>query len=325
METNEVLIALAKLEATLQDIETAKNQVKQTVKAYSELKDQFSEYAQPLESISGSIHGLISEIQNKNKTLVFESGTILASYETKVNEVLSRLSDALATNLETTKNELNAIDNSFSTDCNNTASAFKENTNAVLRELNESIHSLKICVESLDGLHNDIKDNLTQLATIRQEIGVIKQSLTESQEAQDVVLNDIKTILSAVTPSIQTVQDSLSNQIQNVTNQLTRNLDTATTGLQQSFREQKGSMDQLSQSLNAANTALSGISPLIQTTQSSLSNQMQNDTNQLTQSMNAATSGIKDVVEKRVNKLQIIVIIQLILIAAGIVAMVVLK
>ena len=62
METNELLTSLARLENTLQEVESAKNQVKQTVDAYEVLQKQIKEYTQSLDSIKSSIQGIISDL-----------------------------------------------------------------------------------------------------------------------------------------------------------------------------------------------------------------------------------------------------------------------
>lgn len=205
METNELLTSLAKLESTLQEVESAKNQVKQTVDAYDVLQKQIKEYTQSLDSIKTSIQGILSDINSQKTSLGQEAMSITAALEAKCNQLL-----------ETLKTDLAAANETFAKEGKIITDSFKKSTDDELANLKTTVQSLKECTTSLQALSESIKDTLSQINQLRQEIAELKQSLESSQGAQDALLTEIKTGINSLSDSLcslKTTQDNAFNKV----------------------------------------------------------------------------------------------------------------
>lgn len=205
METNELLTSLARLETTLQEVESAKNQVKQIVDAYDILQKQIKEYTQSLDSIKTSIQGILSDINSQRTSLGQEAMDITAALESKCNQLL-----------ETLKTDLSAANETFAKEGKIITDSFKKSTDDELANLKTTVQSLKECTTSLQALSENIKDTLAQINQLRQEIAELKQSLETSQGAQDALLSEIKTGINSLSDelgSLKTAQDNAFNKV----------------------------------------------------------------------------------------------------------------
>ncbi len=205
METNELLTSLAKLESTLQEVESAKNQVKQTVDAYEVLQKQIKEYTQPLDSIKTSIQGILSDINSQRASLGKEAINITAALDSKCKQLLENLKTDLAAANETFAKEGKIITDSF-----------KKSTDDELANLKTTVQSLKECTTSLQGLSESIRGTLSQINQLRLEIAELKCSLESTQGAQDALLSEIKTSINYLIDSINALkaaQDKAFNKV----------------------------------------------------------------------------------------------------------------
>ena len=205
METNELLTSLAILESTLQEVESAKNQVKQTVDAYDILQKQIKEYTQSLDSIKTSIQGILSDINSQRTSLGQEAMGITAALESKCNQLL-----------ETLKTDLAAANETFAKEGKIITDSFKKSTDDELANLRTTVQSLKECTTSLLALSESIKDTLSQINQLRQEIAELKQSLESSQGAQDALLSEIKSGINSLTDSLGSLKTAQENAFNNV-------------------------------------------------------------------------------------------------------------
>lgn len=208
METKELLTSLAKLESTLQEVESAKNQVKQTVGAYDGLQKQITEYAHSLDSIKMSIQGILSEINNQRTSLGQEATSLTEALESKCNLLLKMLNNNLSAANETFAKEGKAISDSF-----------KEGTDEQLTKLQQGVQALRDCTSELEGLQTSIKDTLSEISQMRQGIADLKQSLESSQEAQDTVLSEIRSRIGSQTDLLGTLKSAQDDAFKTVDSQ----------------------------------------------------------------------------------------------------------
>lgn len=97
---------LSELETNLRNIESARKQVENTVKAYDELKDSTSSYVKSLSSVNTRLTDLMKLIENdySNKLETFEKDrkTIIDSCQTAINNVndtAKRVQDTIDTTI----------------------------------------------------------------------------------------------------------------------------------------------------------------------------------------------------------------------------------
>ena len=230
MESNDLLQSLAKLEASLNDVESAKKQVQQTVDAYSALQKQIAEYTKSLDSIKSGVHGIISDLNAQKASLGSEAMSITASLESKCNQLLETLTSKLAAANEVFSKEGKAISDSF-----------KEKTDAELTKLQQSVQTLKECTTTLESLNTSIKETLSQITQLKQGISELKQSLETSQNAQDTLLS-----------SLQSSVDSLSDKQEQAFSEVAASIDSlkntqkeAFDGVDAQFKTNSKKMDDL--------------------------------------------------------------------------------
>ena len=214
MEASELLTSLAKLETSLKEIESAKSQVKQTVDAYDILQKQISDYTQSLDSIKGSIQAIISDLQSQRASLGEEASGLTASLEAKANQLFAQLSESSQNSLDTLKGNLATINEVFSREGKSITDSFKKNTDEELAELKTIIQSLKDCAQTLLTLDESIKNTLTEINQMRQEVAELKQALMDSQGSQDTVLNNIQDSINALSQKDEQAFSDLSKNLE---------------------------------------------------------------------------------------------------------------
>ena len=214
MEASELLTSLAKLETSLKEIESAKSQVKQTVDAYDILQKQISDYTQSLDSINGSIQAIISDLQSQRASLGEEASGLTASLEAKANQLFAQLSESSQNSLDTLKGNLATINEVFSREGKSITDSFKKNTDDELAELKTIIQSLKDCAQTLLTLDESIKNTLTEINQMRQEVAELKQALMDSQGSQDTVLNNIQDSINALSQKDEQAFSDLSKNLE---------------------------------------------------------------------------------------------------------------
>ena len=197
MESNEILTSLAKLEASLKDVESAKSQVKQTVGAYASVQKQFTEYAGTLATIADSINRIMSDIRAQKASLNDEAISISDIIDTKAKEMLATQSETISTIFKTQQAALAAAKDSFSKECNSIADAFQKNTDAEIEKLKDNVESLKSCVSILNTLQENIKGTLAKIEAVKQDESTLKRVIMDSQGAQDGQLAQIITDIDA--------------------------------------------------------------------------------------------------------------------------------
>ena len=214
MEASELLTSLAKLETSLKEIESAKSQVKQTVDAYDILQKQISDYTQSLDSIKGSIQAIISDLQSQRASLGEEASSLTAALEAKANQLFTQLSESSQNSLDTLKGNLATINEVFSREGKSITDSFKKNTDDELAELKTIIQSLKDCAQTLLTLDESIKNTLTEINQMRQEVAELKQALMDSQGSQDTVLNNIQDSINALSQKDEQAFSNLSKSLE---------------------------------------------------------------------------------------------------------------
>ena len=214
MEASELLTSLAKLETSLKEIESAKSQVKQTVDAYDILQKQISDYTQSLDSIKGSIQAIISDLQSQRASLGEEASGLTAALEAKANQLFAQLSESSQNSLDTLKGNLATINEVFSREGKSITDSFKKNTDEELAELKTIIQSLKDCAQTLLTIDESIKNTLTEINQMRQEVAELKQALMDSQGSQDTVLNNIQDSINALSQKDEQAFSDLSKNLE---------------------------------------------------------------------------------------------------------------
>ena len=92
--------------------------------------------------------------------------------------------------------------------------SFKKNTDDELAELKTIIQSLKDCAQTLLTLDESIKNTLTEINQMRQEVAELKQALMDSQGSQDTVLSNIQESINALSQKDEQAFSNLSKSLE---------------------------------------------------------------------------------------------------------------
>lgn len=176
MEANEILTSLAKLEASLKEIESAKEQVQKTVGAYASVQKQIGDYTKALETISGSIKVIINDVQSQRTSLNDDALSILATLQGKADDIISMQNSYVSKTLESLKSTLDATNDSFIGNCTDTTDSLKKNTDEEIKKLDERINELKVCATNLNSLQESIKSTLDKIVEVKQDISDLQNS-----------------------------------------------------------------------------------------------------------------------------------------------------
>jgi len=229
--------ALAQLEKDLQEINSARNQVENTVKASTELQKVVSEYVSSVKALCVGLQAWESELRTREGRLSHE-------YE----EAISRVNSTC-----------NEIVNSFGAEVEKTSTDFKNKTNPVVEKFTEQIGKLEKHVQDLNALRDEIKKTTGEIESVKESLTQISTDLKESQESQDAVLKDLKQKsdeiigkADGIAEKIESLHgkadnissqlsqvDSLSHEIKTVCEQIHSTLKSSTESLQKALETSK--------------------------------------------------------------------------------------
>lgn len=183
--------ALERLEKNLQDLDSARNQVEQAVKASTDLQSVVSEYV-------SSVKTLCVGLQAWEASLRAQGESLSRDYEAAIARVNSTCTEII---------------NSFCTVVKQTSTDFKDKTGSIVEKFTEQNKILTERVQELNALKEDIKKATTEIQEIKESLSQISKDLKESQESQDAVLDEIKQKLEAFPTIISTTAESINEKL----------------------------------------------------------------------------------------------------------------
>ncbi|CCY34985.1 putative uncharacterized protein [Alistipes sp. CAG:831] len=213
MEANEILTSLANLEASLKEIESAKEQVQKTVRAYATVQKQISDYTKALEAISGSIKGIIADVKSQRTALSDDAENVFATLLAKSDDIISNLNSSVSKNLELLKSALGTTKDSFAKDCSNTIDSLKKIADEEVKKLDERIEELEVCAANLNTLHENIKNTLCKIIKVEKSINDLKTEMLKTQGEQDTILSQIKNSISSLSSELGNTTKEISNEV----------------------------------------------------------------------------------------------------------------
>lgn len=194
MKNNELFQTIEQLKNTLSDVSSAREQVAETVRAYSQTQGEIHSYVSNLEQIEKSIVSLITLLQT-NKVVINQQST----------DAVNNLKTSCDTVISHAKNEFSS-----------TAQSFAENTARNVASMSTQINRFDKTIEKANCLTSKVENISSETQQLISTVSMLEQDLSESQKAQDIVLDQIKKNQENTISSLS-VQDSvLSQQISHI-------------------------------------------------------------------------------------------------------------
>ena len=148
MESNELLASLAKMEASLNEVESARKQVESAVNASSELQKEVREYI-------SAVKALCVNLQSWESDLQVREGSLSHEFEEAITRVGSTCADVVR---------------SFETVVEKTSTDFKAKTEPAIERFTGQIGELDKHVEDFNALKDEIKKATSDIQTVKDSL-----------------------------------------------------------------------------------------------------------------------------------------------------------
>ena len=165
MENQELFEQLAKLQRSLQDIDSARKMVDETIEAYNGVSSHIASYSNQLSVVSDRINQLITLIiQNKD--------TLSSDIDTRVNATLEKaeqtsvrfsenISNILANCAKETRDQILELNTTVSNIAGKTRQAISQATKAANELQQQSLVALDAATSKLNSVSSDLRSNIS--------------------------------------------------------------------------------------------------------------------------------------------------------------------
>lgn len=185
MENNELFKVIERLKSTLSDISSARQQVNDTVAAYSKTQTKIDSYVESLNGVEKGISRLVPLLQDINVLI-----------EQQSNAAISNLEEACSSLLTNAKKEFTTISEEFS-----------EHTLSSIGAMTKQIDEFERVIERAGTFFNKIDATSKEVANLVDSVKMLQQKLVSSQDAQDVEIEDVKKLQNKLNSQLMTVAE----------------------------------------------------------------------------------------------------------------------
>lgn len=183
--------ALERLEKNLSELDSARSQVMQSVNASNDLLKMVTQYVSAVKKLAASLEEWESSLSGRESELHGELGSAIACIKQTCTDVIS----------------------AFKGDVNKVTLDFKKDTDKTLEEFTEQNDKLAERVAELVALREQIKKATEEIESVKGSLELISKDLKESQDEQDVALEEIKTKVSVLPTIIQQSLESITQAV----------------------------------------------------------------------------------------------------------------
>lgn len=202
---NNLYQTIEELKNTLENIDSARKQVSDTVAAYSATQSGIQDYVDKLCGIESALKQLVALLQNNKVIIEQQASSAIANLQTTCTEITAKISE-----------EQEA-----------TALSFSERLNSKIQEIDRQVSTFDNSVKRAESLAKNIKEISDNVANVVQTVKVIRQELSFSQNEQDVVLGridgNVSSLMSSCSESAKVLNDEINSKakiLRNVLGQL---------------------------------------------------------------------------------------------------------
>ena len=202
---NNLYQTIEELKNTLENIDSARKQVSDTVAAYSATQSGIQDYVDKLCGIESALKQLVALLQNNKVIIEQQASSAIANLQTTCTEITAKISE-----------EQEA-----------TALSFSERLNSKIQEIDRQVSTFDNSVKRAESLAKNIKEISDNVVNVVQTVKVIRQELSFSQNEQDVVLGridaNVSSLMSSCSESAKVLNDEINSKakiLRNVLGQL---------------------------------------------------------------------------------------------------------
>lgn len=181
--------SLENLEKNLQKVDSAREQVEETVNAYAQLQGKVGVCTNCFQTLASNVEELISSTK----------------------EHRNAISSDLNLSLVSIKEACDDINKAFDDSCGKAILNFDAKATNSVNLLNGSVDSLKEQINSLDGVEKSLTISMEKISSLKTNIEDIAKSLDSSQSSQDEILSDIDNNVKECKRVTAVTKEALSN------------------------------------------------------------------------------------------------------------------
>lgn len=196
METQDILNMLNNLEQSLQNVESARQQVTNTVNAYEGAKSQ-------LHALTVEFNEVSSELNKVYNAIRENVDSIDKTLQIKVNSIFNSISKKVET-LESTAEK---IQYSFEKSCNSSVNTIENSVDNSIERLNKEVD------QSIAKFNEKVKFELERISSILSNLKSGTKEIQESfRNSNSIITSDLKVTLGNVAKDFQTsINDHISS------------------------------------------------------------------------------------------------------------------
>lgn len=191
---NNLYQTIEELKNTLENIDSPRKQVSDTVAAYSATQSGIQDYVDKLCGIESALKQLVALLQNNKVIIEQQASSAIANLQTTCTEITAKISE-----------EQEA-----------TALSFSERLNSKIQEIDRHVSTFDNSVKRAESLAKNIKEISDNVANVVQTVKVIRQELSFSQNEQDVVLGridgNVSSLMSSCSESAKALNDEINSK-----------------------------------------------------------------------------------------------------------------
>lgn len=223
MEEKDLLISLSEIEKNLQSLKSAKILVEDTVGAYLDVRSDINLLLGEFTEVTASLKSLIISIVSEN----------------------NKITEEIHGSIEIANNQLNVLNNTFSSQCNSIVLNFvdsikdaigrlKKETQALILDYKANNNDLKSKIEGLSKIQDSLIKAIEHVVSLKTDLADLQKQLHSSQKEQDKTLEKIaldlektgKThaqVLTQIANDLKTSQDAQDEDLAKIKEAISTN------------------------------------------------------------------------------------------------------
>lgn len=200
--TTEIGVALVKLQESLKEIDSAREQVKQIVGTYGQTGTRINEYLEELSNIHSKIVDLVNfdkenfkQAEQSVLNISSQCDTVIENLKAAVEEILQQnrehvdvLQQKYAENLSANNDMFGKVAKSIVDDSRSSIIALKElfvNLSKIKSDIISAMKPIDTTIAKIDQLSNDFKQEVSKRIESQNEIVKLLEELAENQEIRN--------------------------------------------------------------------------------------------------------------------------------------------
>lgn len=191
---NDLYQTIEDLKNTLENIDSARKQVSDTVAAYSATQSGIQDYVDKLCGIESALKQLVALLQNNKVIIEQQASSAISTLQTTCAEIIAKIQKGQE----------------------NVSLSFSEKLNLGIQEIDRQVNTFDNSVKRAESLAKNIKEISDNVANVVQTVKVIRQELSFSQNEQDVVLGridgNVSSLMSSCSESAKALNDEINSK-----------------------------------------------------------------------------------------------------------------